>query len=190
MRLDTGRLRDEPEISLTSLIDVVFTLIIFFVITTTFDERAAIELNLPESSAPTAVEAEETLVVVVDGEGRYFVGDQEVLRRDVESLRAAIARVAGDNIDNAKKCVGAIGGGIRATKYLDVINVLDSQRNLCPVHRGQSRTVYRTAVNQHLQASGLGNAGAVVIDIELVAASLADHHAGHQTEDFGNVARA
>jgi biopolymer transport protein ExbD len=99
MRLDTGRLRDEPEISLTSLIDVVFTLIIFFVITTTFDERAAIELNLPESSAPTTVEAEETLVVIVDGEGRYFVGEHEVLRRDVASLRAAIARVAGDNRD-------------------------------------------------------------------------------------------
>lgn len=99
MRLDTGRLRDEPEISLTSLIDVVFTLIIFFVITTTFDERAAIELNLPESSATTAFDAVETLIVAVDGEGRFFVGDQEVLRRDVESLRAAIARVAGDNRD-------------------------------------------------------------------------------------------
>ncbi|TXK65619.1 ExbD/TolR family protein [Alkalisalibacterium limincola] len=97
MRLDTGRLRDEPEISLTSLIDVVFTLIIFFVITTTFDERAAIELNLPESSAATALEPDETLVVAVDGEGRFFVGDQEVLRRDVESLRAAIARVAGED---------------------------------------------------------------------------------------------
>jgi len=97
MRLDTGRLRDEPEISLTSLIDVVFTLIIFFVITTTFDERAALELNLPEASAPTVFDAEDTLIVAVDGEGRFFVGDQEVLRRDVASLRAAIARVAGED---------------------------------------------------------------------------------------------
>lgn len=97
MRFDSGRLRDEPEISLTSLIDVVFTLIIFFVITTTFDQRAAIELNLPEASQPAQLEPAEVLVVVVDGDGRFFIGEEEVLRRDVESLRAAIARVAGDD---------------------------------------------------------------------------------------------
>jgi biopolymer transport protein ExbD len=97
MRLDTGRLRDEPEISLTSLIDVVFTLIIFFVITTTFDERAAIELKLPEATAPAVLEPQESLVVQVDAEGRFFVGGEEVLRRDVDSLRSAIARVAGED---------------------------------------------------------------------------------------------
>ncbi len=99
MRFDAGRLRDEPEISLTSLIDVVFTLIIFFVITTTFDERAAIQLNLPDASAPATLEPEEALVVLVGADGRYFVGEDEVLRRDVESLRSAIARVAGDSRD-------------------------------------------------------------------------------------------
>lgn len=99
MRFDAGRLRDEPEISLTSLIDVVFTLIIFFVITTTFDERAAIQLNLPQASTPATLEPEETLVVLVGADGRYFVGEDEVLRRDVESLRAAIARVAGERRD-------------------------------------------------------------------------------------------
>ena len=121
MRLDTGRLRDEPEIRLTSLIDVVFTLIIFFVITTTFDERAAIELNLPESSASAVLDAEETLVVLVDGEGRYFVGDQEVLRRDVESLRAAIARV-GTQRDGT---IPVVAGHARA-QHQSVVTAMDA----------------------------------------------------------------
>ena len=47
MRLRTDRLRDEPEIGLVPLIDVVLTLIIFFVVTTTFEDRAALKVELP-----------------------------------------------------------------------------------------------------------------------------------------------
>lgn len=95
MRLDAGRLRDEPEISLTSLIDVVFTLIIFFVVTTTFDERAALQLQLPRADAPTELQPDPPLVLVVDMDGRYFLGEEEVIRRDTASLREAIERYAG-----------------------------------------------------------------------------------------------
>lgn len=87
---------EEPEISLTPLIDVVFTLIIFFVVTTTFQERAQIALDLPEGGAPKAQVEEPPLVVSVDREGRYYVGDREVLGRDVESLLAALREAGGD----------------------------------------------------------------------------------------------
>lgn len=97
MRLDSGRLRDEPEISLTSLIDVVFTLIIFFVVTTTFDARSALKLQLPRADAPATLEQTEPLTITVDVEGRYYVGNQEVLKRDAASLREAVQRVAGDD---------------------------------------------------------------------------------------------
>jgi len=95
MKIDAGRLRDEPEINLTSLIDVVFTLIIFFVVTTTFDKRSAIQVNLPKASAEEQVAPQDALLVVVDAKGRYFVGANEVLKSDPESLREAILRVAG-----------------------------------------------------------------------------------------------
>ncbi len=99
MRLDSGRLRDEPEISLTSLIDVVFTLIIFFVVTTTFDARSALKLQLPRADAPPTLEQSQPLTITVDVEGRYYVGNEEVLRRDAASLREAVRRVAGDDRD-------------------------------------------------------------------------------------------
>lgn len=94
---------DEPEINLVSLIDVVFCIIIFLVVSTTFDTRSALKLTLPrvESSAP--LEAVEPLVVVVDAEGRFFVGANEVLRRDGAALREAIAEVAG--ADRARQVV-------------------------------------------------------------------------------------
>ena len=97
MRLSSGRVPDEPEINLVSLIDVVFCLIIFLVVTTTFDHRSALKLVLPESQAVTDADPGEPLTVLVDAEGRYFIGNNEVLKRDVASLKDAIARVAGDD---------------------------------------------------------------------------------------------
>lgn len=97
MRLNSGRLQDEPEINLVSLIDVVFCLIIFLVVTTTFDQRSALKLTLPKAQAPSQVDPGEPLTIVVDAEGRYFIGSNEVLKRDVNSLKEAIARIAGDD---------------------------------------------------------------------------------------------
>jgi len=99
VNIGSARRLEEPEISLTSLIDVVFTLIIFFVVTTTFDDRSALQLQLPEASRQVAKQAVEPFVVVVDHEGRYFVGGNEVLKRDANSLRESIGRVAGDDRD-------------------------------------------------------------------------------------------
>jgi biopolymer transport protein ExbD len=99
MKIDAGRLRDEPEISLTPLIDVVFTLIIFFVVTTTFDSRAALQVKLPQASAREVTDPSDALLIQIDAKGRYFVGASEVLKSDPASLREAIVRVAGDKRD-------------------------------------------------------------------------------------------
>jgi len=97
MNLRSAARPEEPEISLTSLIDVVFTLIIFFVVTTTFEDRTALEVALPEASAEPMLQQQEVLVLVVDQNGRYFVGANEVLNPDPGTLREAIARVAGED---------------------------------------------------------------------------------------------
>lgn len=97
MKLDSRRIREEPELNLTSLIDVVFTLIIFFVVTTTFDQRSALKLELPKSSATPTPESTEPLIVSIDAGGRYLVGSNEVLKTDPDSLREAIGRAAGED---------------------------------------------------------------------------------------------
>jgi biopolymer transport protein ExbD len=125
MNFSSGRYREEPEISLTSLIDVVFTLIIFFVVTTTFDERSAIALQLPEASRQDQVDLAVPLLLVIDAEGRYFVGDQEVLQKDAASLRRALEQLAGTDRERPVT--------LRAdarTEHQRVITALDVLRSL------------------------------------------------------------
>jgi biopolymer transport protein ExbD len=97
MRLQANRLHDEPEIGLVPLIDVVLTLIIFFVVTTTFEDRAALKVQLPEASVQPTETIKDPLQVLIDEQGRYFVGSNEVLKPGAASLREAILQVAGED---------------------------------------------------------------------------------------------
>lgn len=97
MRIRDRRARDEPELNLVPLIDVILVLIIFFVITTTFDARSVMKLELPRANAEETQAQTQSLSVLVNADGRYFVDDREALRTDVESLKRTIAEVAGDD---------------------------------------------------------------------------------------------
>jgi len=120
MNFSSGRGREEPEISLTSLIDVVFTLIIFFVVTTTFDQRSAIKLQLPEASSTPTTETVEPLILVIDAEGRYFIGANEVLRKDGPALREALRELA----DSAAERPVTLRADAR-TPHQSVVTALD-----------------------------------------------------------------
>lgn len=97
MRIQDFRQDDTPEINLIPLIDVLLCLLIFFVVTTTFDARSVLKLELPRADGQPADPQSRPLSVLVNAQGRYFVGDREVLRTDVESLKQTLREVAGDN---------------------------------------------------------------------------------------------
>lgn len=99
MRIRDHRGDDEPEINLVPLIDVILVLIIFFVITTTFDARSILRLELPRATGEPAPANTRALSVLVNANGDYFVEDREVLRSDTESLKATLAEVAGSDRD-------------------------------------------------------------------------------------------
>lgn len=88
---------DEFEINVISLIDVMLVLLMFFVMTATFEKQALMQVVLPETSAKTTAGAQETLIVLVDREGRYFIGANEVINPGLGTLKDAIAREAGDD---------------------------------------------------------------------------------------------
>ncbi len=88
---------EEPELNLTPLIDVVFILLIFFVVSTTFDRRGMIEVQLPQASEQEAAAPSDALLVLIDRDGRYFVGNNEVINTLPATLREAIERSAGDD---------------------------------------------------------------------------------------------
>jgi biopolymer transport protein ExbD len=97
VKLGTGRPVDEPEINLISLIDVLFCLILFLVLTTSFNHRNAMKLQLPQAGAGTVNDEGKPLIVVVDAQGHYYVGNEEVARPDGPSLREALQHAAGDD---------------------------------------------------------------------------------------------
>ena len=97
MRIRDFRDDDTPEINLIPMIDVVLCLIIFFVVTTTFDARSVLKLELPRANGERSEAKTKQLSLLINAEGRYFVDDREALRTDVESLKRTIVEVAGDD---------------------------------------------------------------------------------------------
>ena len=98
MRIGATR-QDDFEINVISLIDVMLTLLMFFVMTTTFVQHSAMKVTLPESSETTQDAPREPLVVMIGSDSRYYVDNNEVLNPGVDTLKEAITQVAGDNRD-------------------------------------------------------------------------------------------
>lgn len=92
--------RPPPEINLTPLIDVVFLLLIFFMVSTTFKDDARLRLNLPEAGGePVHQEPAERLEIVIDRAGRTFVGNAAVANERPETLNQAILGAIGTRRD-------------------------------------------------------------------------------------------
>ena len=99
MRIRDFREDDTPHIDLVPLIDVVLCLIVFFVVTTTFDARSVLKLQLPQANGQPAEAQSKAISVLVNADGRYFIDDREALRTDVESLKQTLVDVAGNDRD-------------------------------------------------------------------------------------------
>lgn len=91
------RRTDEPELNLTSLIDVVLLLIVFFMLSSTFVQEGRLRVRLPEArDVPVERPAKEPLVVTVTQGGGYRVNERDLVNASADTLRAAVLKVAGD----------------------------------------------------------------------------------------------
>ncbi|SIQ28276.1 ExbD/TolR family protein [Marinobacterium stanieri] len=92
--------REEININLTPLIDVVFLLLIFFMITTTFTRESHLSISLPEaSSAESPVEEPKSIEVLIGADGQYSINDAPLVNNESLTLRRGILKVAGDARD-------------------------------------------------------------------------------------------
>jgi biopolymer transport protein ExbD len=135
MNLQPGG-EDEPEVNLTPLIDVVFLLLIFFMVSTTFEHQSRIQIELPEATASPEEFEEESLEIVIDAQGRYFIGEEQVVNTELKTLKSAISQAVGDR--------GTVPVTIRAdasTPHQAVITALDatSQLGLTQISLATSR---------------------------------------------------
>lgn len=88
--------RENVDIGLAPLIDVVFILLLFFVVTTTFTRETQLKVDLPEAASGTPPEAEKKqLEVMIDTQGSYSLNDKALIKSDLATLMAALAKESG-----------------------------------------------------------------------------------------------
>jgi biopolymer transport protein ExbD len=96
------RKRPPLEITLTPMIDVVFLLLIFFMVTTTFNQQAEIKINLPEARGEESDAVKKMILLTIDAEGTYFIsGDDglphQLINQNNDTLRRALIQAAGNS---------------------------------------------------------------------------------------------
>ena len=92
--------KEDPTVDLTSLIDVVFLLLILFMVSTTFERESVLKIDLPEASAvEEREELPDMLELVIDGEGRMYLNDQRLLDSTANTISAAMEQMAGERRD-------------------------------------------------------------------------------------------
>ena len=90
--------RNEDSINLTPLIDVVFLLLIFFMVSTTFTKETHLEIDLPEATGEPLAEQSKQIEILINSEGGYAVNGESVINKKIDTLKAAIEKIAqGDN---------------------------------------------------------------------------------------------
>lgn len=96
MNFHTGS-RKSLEINLTPLIDVVFLLLIFFMVSTTFTRETQLRVELPEAVASPSEAVADELVILIEADGSYAIDGERLARSDIETLLEAIrSRQSGD----------------------------------------------------------------------------------------------
>ena len=115
--------RESHEINLTPLIDVVFLLLIFFMVSTTFEWRSELGIELPEASAQASDRDAEAIGVVIDAVGEVRVQGRALDDPDTGSLTRAL-REAARGLDSPPVIVSADA----ATPHQAVVTVMDAAR--------------------------------------------------------------
>jgi biopolymer transport protein ExbD len=99
MNLRPERSDERVDVNLTPLIDVVFLLLIFFMVSTTFDRHAKLKVELPEASAKQTQQQQQSIVLSIDAKGNYFINDRQLINTRLETLKTALQKTLGDEKD-------------------------------------------------------------------------------------------
>ena len=92
MNFQSSRIEEDANINLTPLIDVVFLLLIFFMVSTTFDTTSQLKISLPEASEQQTSMPPQKLNLLIDAKGNFFINSRELTNRKSATLKAALQR--------------------------------------------------------------------------------------------------
>jgi len=92
------RPRTQPEVNLTSLIDVVLLLLIFFMVSTSFVKQSQIAIRLPQAESSAIVEeVPQQIDIMITESGTYLVNGRELINNRAETIRNTLQKVSGGN---------------------------------------------------------------------------------------------
>lgn len=134
MNFQRDHRRDEPEINLIPLIDVLLVILIFLMVTTTYARFSELKINLPTSGAEQTPNKPKQIEVIVDASGNYQINDTLLTQVSPETLANALKQAAGNDNDP----VLVINADAKAT-HQSVINVMEAARQV-----GMSRITFAT----------------------------------------------
>ena len=129
MNLRGTRPRDDPEINFIPLIDVLLVILIFLMVTTTYQRVAELQITLPEADAEELKPRPKEINVGVDAQGRYVINRTVYTFTTAAALADVLKLVAGD----AKDPVVIISADANAT-HQSVIHVMEASRAAGFVH--------------------------------------------------------
>jgi biopolymer transport protein ExbD len=98
MNFQRGRHKEEPEINLVPMIDVLLVILIFLMITTTYSKFSEMEISLPQATSNQQVAHADVINILVSAAGAYRINGSSV-EQSIEALGAALRKAAGERPD-------------------------------------------------------------------------------------------
>ncbi|MCX7962370.1 MAG: biopolymer transporter ExbD [Burkholderiales bacterium] len=123
MNFQRGRHREEPEINLVPMIDVMLVILIFLMITTTYSKYTELQINLPTADAEKQLERPGEVAVLVNAQGQYVVNKAPVVFSSVEALADELRKAAA----GLREPVVVISADANAT-HQSVVRVMEAAR--------------------------------------------------------------
>jgi biopolymer transport protein ExbD len=117
--------RDEVNLDITPLIDVVFLLLIFFMVSTTFQHNSEINITLPASSKEIIEAKPDSVNIVVDAQGNVYINDKSLVNAQLETIKIVLSEAILD-LDEPPIIISA---DANAT-HQSVVKVMDAARQL------------------------------------------------------------
>jgi len=114
----------EPELNITPLIDIVFLLLIFFMVSTTFKQEFEVGINLPEAASDSKLK-EKPLEISINEQGVYFINGKQLVNTQLRTLKQALKKVAGDN-----RKMAIIVSADANTPHQSVVTAMDAARQM------------------------------------------------------------
>jgi biopolymer transport protein ExbD len=123
MNFQRGKSREEPEINLIAMIDVLLVILIFMLVTTTYSKHAELQINLPQASGSQSSPTANQINIAIDATEHYAINNRPAKFEGVNSLSQALQKAAGNQTDPT-----IIINADAKAPHQSVINIMEAAR--------------------------------------------------------------